>query len=401
MGVDQVDPPQVPAGIAHRGPLQGPVAGGDFKAGPVQAQGTVAAALDARHLNAEGLPQGLAAGALAPGLGAVDEAVERCAAGLRVLGAVVFPLDPGLGGGIEQVQRQFRLAVEHRHQAALDARPEHLLLGVLVGAVGQGGLVQDAQAGQPAGELAGQHGGAVVRHQCARQAPLLQCLAEAVRQGFRGLVEIPLGMAGEAGMVVEDAEQHRLQPAPVAAQHLARAMVEIEVPQGVDVGDLEAAHLELLAARLRGQCAVGAAHRARLAQQAAFPHVAADGGVGRQAAACGCGQVVVVQLERPLRVGLVLPRDGLCHLRRQGAGAPGVGARAGAQHGDRVGVGADGVEPALQGGKAKAHRQAGGGVAPGFGGQRGEFAVQLARLGRGGQQVADDRKAQARPTVAE
>jgi hypothetical protein len=40
-------------------------------------------------------------------------------------------------------------------------------------------------------------------------------------------------------------------------------------------------------------------------------------------------------------------------------------------------------------------------VAPSFGGQRGEFSVQLARFGRGGQQMADDRKAQARPTVAE
>ena len=159
--------------------------------------------------------------------------------------------------------------------------------------------------------------------------------------------------------------------------------------------------LRLLAARLRGHRAVGAARRARLAQQAALPHVAADGGIGRQAAAQGHGQVVVVQLERPLRVGLVLTRDGLDRLRRQGAGAPGVGARAVAQHGDRVGVCADGVEPALQGGKAKAHRQPGGGVPPGFGGQCGEFAVQLARPGRGGQQVADDRKAQARPTVAE
>ncbi len=75
--------PQVPAGIAHRGPRQGAVAGGDFEAGPVQAQCAVAAPLGAHGLDAEGLPQGLAAGALAPGLGAVDEAVERRAAGLR------------------------------------------------------------------------------------------------------------------------------------------------------------------------------------------------------------------------------------------------------------------------------------------------------------------------------
>ena len=77
MGIDQIDPPQVPAGIAHRGPFQCAVAGGDFEACPLQAQCAVAAALGAHRLDAERLPQSLAAGAFAPGLGAVDEAVDK------------------------------------------------------------------------------------------------------------------------------------------------------------------------------------------------------------------------------------------------------------------------------------------------------------------------------------
>ena len=59
-------------------------------------------------------------------------------------------------------KRQVRHVLQHGDQPALDRAPERLLLGVLIGAVGQRGVVQDAQPGEPLGDLGGRHCGAVV-----------------------------------------------------------------------------------------------------------------------------------------------------------------------------------------------------------------------------------------------
>jgi hypothetical protein len=49
-------------------------------------------------------------------------------------------------------------------------------------------------------------------------------------------------MANQVRAVVDHAYQHGRYPFPLAGKHLARPMVEIQIPQAVDVIDLEAAH---------------------------------------------------------------------------------------------------------------------------------------------------------------
>ena len=145
-------------------------------------------------------------------------------------GAVVFLLDPCLSGFVEQLQRQGLLALKHGHQPTLDAAPERLLLGVLVLGIRQRRLVYDAEPGQTARDLLTEHGRTVVRHQRTRQAALHKRLAEPMHEALRGLVQIPLQVAHQARAVVDDAQQHRLDPDPGAGQHLARGVVEVQVP---------------------------------------------------------------------------------------------------------------------------------------------------------------------------
>ena len=49
---------------------------------------------------------------------------------------------------LRKAEREVGHVLQHGDQPALDRAPEGLLLGVLVGAVGQRGLVQDAEAGE-------------------------------------------------------------------------------------------------------------------------------------------------------------------------------------------------------------------------------------------------------------
>jgi len=65
--------------------------------------------------------------------------------------------------------------------------------------------VLDTQLQQAVFRLAGNHGGAVVGHQAARQASLVKGLRQAVDKRFGGFVKVPLNMAAEPGTVVEDA----------------------------------------------------------------------------------------------------------------------------------------------------------------------------------------------------
>jgi len=163
-------------------------------------------------------------------------------------------------------------------------------------------------------------------------------------------------MTGEQRTVVQDAEQERGQPAPLAAQDLARPVVEIEMPQGVDVVDLEAADFELFAVRLCGERPVAGAWRARTAQQTLALHLAAHGGVGRQIPIQNHAQVVVVQLAGPVGMVLVLLRDGGDGRGRQGTRASGIASRTVAQDRDRIGLFPCRVEPPLKGRDAKADR---------------------------------------------
>jgi hypothetical protein len=111
-------------------------------------------------------------------------------------------------------------------------------------------MVDDAEARQALGGLGGDHRRAVVGQERARQAALLDGLAEPVDQRVGGRVEVPLQVAAQPRAIVDHAEQLWVLPRAGGRQHLARALVEVEVPQRVDVADLEAARLAGLARRV-------------------------------------------------------------------------------------------------------------------------------------------------------
>ena len=104
------------------------------------------------------------------------EARDRGLADLGVELAVVVVLDPGLRRLVENGQRQIGHVLQHGDQPALDGAPECLLLCVLIRAVGQRGLVQDAEPGEALGDLGRRHCGAVVAQRRAWQTALLERL---------------------------------------------------------------------------------------------------------------------------------------------------------------------------------------------------------------------------------
>ena len=64
-----------------------------------------------------------------------------------------------------------------------------------------------------------------------------------MHQGLCGLIQVPLQMTDQAGVVIDDRQHQRCGPGPGTGEHLARAMMEVQMPQGVDVLRLVAAHL--------------------------------------------------------------------------------------------------------------------------------------------------------------
>jgi hypothetical protein len=123
--------------------------------------------------------------------------------------AVILALDPRLRRLVELVEREALDALDHRDQALLERLPEFLLLAVLLGAVLEGQLVQDAEAREAAAGLLGLHRRAVVAHLPPRQPALHDRLHQAVAQRLRVLVPVPLHVAGEPRVVVEHGEALR------------------------------------------------------------------------------------------------------------------------------------------------------------------------------------------------
>jgi hypothetical protein len=94
------------------------------------------------------------------------------------------------------------------------------LLGILVRAVRQRGLVQDAEAAEPLGDLGGRHGCAIVAQAGTRQAALLKRLRQAMRDDLGRLGQIPLQMTGKPGAIIQHAEQDRCLPLAACGEHL-------------------------------------------------------------------------------------------------------------------------------------------------------------------------------------
>jgi hypothetical protein len=141
-------------------------------------------------------------------------------------------------------------------------------------------LVQDAQRVQSSGELLGLHGTAVIAHQGPGQGAFLQRLRETMHQGLGGLIEVPLQVADQTRVVVDDRQHQRCGPGPGTGEHLARTVMEVQMPEGVNVLGLVAAHLAGLQApgsllSARGSPGIGAA-----AMQPGTLHKTAHGGIG-------------------------------------------------------------------------------------------------------------------------
>ena len=322
---------------------------------------------------------------------------------LAVLAAVVVLLDPGDGGVVERLQGERLDPFEHGHQAALNRGPQNLHLAVLIRRVGERGHMNDAEPVQPVGDLAGRHRRAVVAHQRARQAALHEGLAEPVDEDLGGLREVPLQVAAEARVVVEEAEQDRRLPFAGRRRHAALGVVHIAVPEAVAARHLVAEHL----AGLRGRHGLGLeAPPAALAHQPAIAHRPGQRRVGGHRAERRIGldqhpQVLVVQLRRPRRMRPVLVAQRLDQRRRHRPHPPGIGARPAPQRLDRVLVCRPRlVVPALDRRDREPHRPLAGRVIPVPLRQPLKLGPQLSRRRRRGQKRPDHREAQPRPPVA-
>ena len=320
-----------------------------------------------------------------------------------VLAAVIVLLEPGDGGVVEPLQGERVDAFEHRHQARFDGAPERLDLGVLMRTVSERRDPRDAESKQPLLDLARGHRRAVVGQQGPRQAPLHEGLAQPVDEDLGGLGEVPLQVAAQARVVVEEAEQDGRLPLARGGQHAALAAVHIGVPQGVAARDLVAQHLAGFDRR-PGLALMPLAPA--LAHQPASPHRPGQRRVGRHRAELGVAvdqrrQVLVVQLRRPRRMRPVLLAQRLDQRRRHRALAPGIGARAPLERADRVVVRRPRlVVPALDRRGREAHRPLARGVLPFALDQPLELGAQLPRRRRRGQKRPDHREAQPRPPVA-
>ena len=99
---------------------------------------------------------------------------------------------------------------------------------------------------------------------------------------FGAFAQIPLGMATEPGVVIQDAQQQRIGPLTVLQEHAQRPMMKVQVPQAVDIGVFVAAHfpsLEVVFGGL-GARAVDRAAAAAFEQALRF-HEAQHRGIGR------------------------------------------------------------------------------------------------------------------------
>lgn len=123
--IDQIDTAQVPAGVAQMHALEVAIARGDLEAPAGQAHGAIAAAQAASALDAKGAQQFGRRGTGTREVGAGEIARQRRLSDLGVVGAMVFLLDPGLGGFIEQGEGQPRLSPSSMAMRRPSMRPRN------------------------------------------------------------------------------------------------------------------------------------------------------------------------------------------------------------------------------------------------------------------------------------
>ena len=298
-------------------------------------------------------------------------------------GPVVLHFGPGLGRFVEELERQLLHAREHLHQAAFEGRPETLLLAVLVGTVGQRLLVDDPQPQQALAHFLGDHGRAVIAQQRPGQTAFLDRLGEPMHQILGRLREVPLQMAAQPRVIVEDPQRQRPLPLATRQEHRKRALMEVQMPQGADILGLVAADLSTLAS-LRRTFLAGTAlgRRPPLADPAVSLHISPDRGIRTERPQGRLGldpgdEVVVVQLVAPVLVVAILGEQVLGLRRGQGDLAA-VLTHDPSQDADRIVLRpSGGVVPTLDGRGGELDQAAVHRMRPGLVGQGLEGGLQL------------------------
>jgi hypothetical protein len=165
---DRPDRPvrQVPAGVTQRKHGQVAITRGDLEAGAGQTHRAIGAPLAARHLDPECGPQfRRRIRAVATDIGAGQIARQRGGVDLGMARAVILLLDPGLGGLIEQVERQRLPRLRAWPSGALRHDPRRIPAWHFDTANTARSSDARPQTGQATDGLFGEHGGAVVGHQ--------------------------------------------------------------------------------------------------------------------------------------------------------------------------------------------------------------------------------------------
>lgn len=309
---------EVPAFVAKGELLEVVEAVRDLEADSVEGEGAVGAAQRSDLLGGEGLAECLQAWTGTGDSRRVEKTVERCHAGLGVDLAVVLHLDERLGDEIQLGEGDVGLLLQKGEETPLDLAPEDFLLAVLVRTVGQCGLVDDGQPAQALAVLPREHGRAIVRQKDARETALEKGLQKAVNEFLRALALVPLGVADQPRMVIEDPQQKRLDPLAPSRQDPARRVVEVQMPHPADILDLEAA---LLPGR-RGPFSGRQRTRSVLLRQTLAQKEAPDARVRRRRSMlrvllCEGDHVVEVKLVTPGRVIRVLSKKECLHAGRQ------------------------------------------------------------------------------------
>ena len=260
--------------------------------------------------------------------------------------------------------------------------------------------MDDAESLEAFDGLGGEHGGAVVGEQRARQSAFLEGLGQAVHERLGGFVEIPLQVAAEAGAVVENAEQLRGLPLSRGGEHGTRALVEVQVPETVHVRHLVRTRLtrdEGLAARWLAMATFARAQEALAFHEAAQRRVAGNGSKTRILAS-EREQVVVMELEAPSGVIAMLAGDRFGERVAEAGVGAGVSVDLARKRSERICGRASDVPPSLDGLEREADGLAVGRVAPGARGELLDAAFELARVSGRSEQRADDLKAQTGPS---
>ena len=137
--------------------------------------------------------------------------------------------------------------------------------------------MKDGQAGEALHRLRRNHGVAVVAEDRPGNPAFGKGLAKAVHETLDGLAQVPLGVATDPAVVVQDAEQPGRVPPAARQQDGARGGVKVEMPEAVRILHLEGPHLARINARL-GPLSPRAADRtlALAAHQPVGLHVAQD-----------------------------------------------------------------------------------------------------------------------------